>query len=72
MNQRTECTSSLCYSPDIALPPDLELLLLGVCVCVCLAFHSARLLGPPFAEVGIRKSRPPGNSEGPRNYPFAR
>ena len=28
------------------------------CVCVCLVLHSSRLLGSPFAEVGIRKSRP--------------
>ena len=43
-----------------------------VCVCVCVALHSARLLGPPFAEVGICKSRPRGNPEGPRHYPLAR
>ena len=43
-----------------------------LCVCVCLALNSARLLGPPFAEVGIRKSRPPGNPEGPRHYLLVR
>ena len=39
-----------------------------MCVCVCLALHSARLLRPTFAGVEIRKSRPPGRLEGPRTY----
>ena len=43
-----------------------------VCVCVCLVLHSSRLLGLPFAEVGIRKSRPPGSPEGPRCYLLVR
>ena len=38
------------------------------CVCVCLVLHSSGLLGSPFAEIGIRKSRPPGSPEGPRRY----
>ena len=43
-----------------------------VCVCVCVDLHSSRLLGSPFAEVGIRESRPPGSPEGPRRYPLVR
>ena len=41
-------------------------------VCVCFVFHSSRLVGSPFAEVGIRKSRPPGSPEGPRRYTLVR
>ena len=43
-----------------------------VCVCVCVVLHSSRLLVSPFAEVGIRKSRPPGSPEGPRRYLLVR
>ena len=47
---------------------------LYVCVCVCVSCSSSfrGSPGPPFAEIRIRKSRPPGNPEGPRNYPLAR
>ena len=41
-------------------------------LCVCLVIHSSRLLGSPFAEVGMRKSRPPGSPEGPRCYLLVR
>ena len=45
----------------------------GVCVCVCVLPSILRgSPGPPFAEIGIRKTRPPGNPEEPRNYPLAR
>ena len=41
-------------------------------VCVSLPSILQGSPGPPFVEIGIRKSRPPGNPKGPRNYPLAR
>ena len=43
-----------------------------VCVCVCCPPSFRGPPGPPFAEIGICKSRPPGNPEGPRDYPLSR
>ena len=45
-----------------------------LCVCVCVSVQSScqGSSEPPFAEVGMRMSRPPGSPEGPRTYLLAR
>ena len=59
------------YSP-ILLFVFSQINMMCVCVCVCLLpFILQGSPGPPFAEIGIRKSRPSGNPEGPRHYLFA-